>query len=173
MGMSRSEDIMQAIIDGTDSSTLASPQSRSEYLLIQILNKINSMSGGGGGGAGGLAIHICTEGEYDATTRIPTILYPSETTFYLVPSSTNQNDMYDEWVYVDNRWEMFGSGASASVSSFAALSDVSLSDIADGQTIVYDASTGKWKNVALRSFCFEEESADVEVIIDAGSIDDD
>lgn len=40
--MSRNEDILQAIIDGTDVSELPSPQSRNEALLMQILDKINS-----------------------------------------------------------------------------------------------------------------------------------
>ena len=46
---SRVEDILQAMIDGTESSELPKPQSRNEDLLLQVLDKMNE---GGGGGAG-------------------------------------------------------------------------------------------------------------------------
>lgn len=45
---SRVEDILQAMIDGTESSELPKPQSRNEDLLLQVLDKMNE----GGGGAG-------------------------------------------------------------------------------------------------------------------------
>ena len=45
---SRVEDILQAMIDGTESSELPKPQSRNEDLLLQVLDKMNE---GGGGGA--------------------------------------------------------------------------------------------------------------------------
>lgn len=44
---SRVEDILQAMIDGTESSELPKPQSRNEDLLLQVLDKMNE----GGGGA--------------------------------------------------------------------------------------------------------------------------
>lgn len=53
-------------------------------------------------------IHICTSTEYDATTHIPTVSNPSETTFYLVPNGTG-NDVYDEYIYTNNAWKKFGS----------------------------------------------------------------
>lgn len=40
--MSRNEDILQAIIDGTSASELPDPQSRNEALLIQVLEKLDS-----------------------------------------------------------------------------------------------------------------------------------
>ena len=95
-----------AIIRGTESSELPPPQSRNEALLLRVLDKINE--GGGGGGGGTLHIHICTNGEYNPNTGVPTIQYPDETTIYLVPGGTG-NDLYVEWIYVDNAWEMFGS----------------------------------------------------------------
>lgn len=68
-------------------------------------------------------IHICSASEYDAETRIPTITSPDDKTFYLVPTSDGTSpDLFTEWVYVNNAWEMFGSasvdlsGGSVSVS---------------------------------------------------------
>lgn len=46
---SRIENILQAIIDGSDPSQLPPPQSRNEELLLQVLEVIE-----GGGGGGGL-----------------------------------------------------------------------------------------------------------------------
>lgn len=119
MGMSRNEDILQAIIDGTDSSPFKPPQSREEYLLIQILDKLNE------GGGGSISMHICSSDEYDPYTLVPTVANPDSNTFYLVPSANAGTDIYDEWVHIENYWEKFGSGgriisaipASASISN--------------------------------------------------------
>ena len=43
---SRTEEILQAMIDNNDSSQLQAPASRVEELLIQILDKMNDGSGG-------------------------------------------------------------------------------------------------------------------------------
>lgn len=55
-------------------------------------------------------IHICSASEYDVETRIPTIANPNDKTFYLVPTEDGTSpDLFTEWVYVNNAWEMFGS----------------------------------------------------------------
>ena len=55
-------------------------------------------------------IHICSQTEYDSTTRVPTIQNPDESTLYLVPSDdATLSDLFIEWMYVDNNWERFGS----------------------------------------------------------------
>lgn len=57
-----------------------------------------------------MEIHICSASEYDAETRIPTITSPDDKTFYLVPTEDGTSpDLFTEWVYVNNAWEMFGS----------------------------------------------------------------
>lgn len=62
------------------------------------------------GDPGALNFHICSQTEYDATTRVPTVQNPEEDTFYLVPSaSVTSPDLFVEWIYVNNAWEMFGS----------------------------------------------------------------
>lgn len=62
------------------------------------------------GNVGTLPIHICTASEYDPTTRVPTIQNPTSDTFYLVPAEDGTSpDMFTEWVYTNNAWEMFGS----------------------------------------------------------------
>jgi hypothetical protein len=55
-----------------------------------------------------LGIHICMAQEYDAQTGMPTVQNPDEHTFYLVPGG-EENNLYIEWVYLDNKWEQFGS----------------------------------------------------------------
>lgn len=60
--------------------------------------------------SGDIPIHICGEGEYDPTTGEPTITDPEENTFYLVPTGSGDNDLFNEWIYIDGSWELFGSG---------------------------------------------------------------
>jgi len=62
------------------------------------------------GEAGGLKIHICSSSEYSSESRIPIINNPDEKTIYLVPASYQpSNNMFTEWVYINNVWEVFGS----------------------------------------------------------------
>lgn len=57
-----------------------------------------------------MEIHICSITEYDAETRMPTIINPNSSTFYLVPTEDGTSpDLFTEWVYVNGAWEMFGS----------------------------------------------------------------
>lgn len=57
----------------------------------------------------GMDIHICTVEEYNLETRHPIIQAPVENTFYLVPSGGESPDMFEEWVYTGESWELFGS----------------------------------------------------------------
>lgn len=59
---------------------------------------------------GDVPIHICGEGEYDPVTGEPTVTDPEENMFYLVPADNGDNDLFNEWVYIDDSWELFGSG---------------------------------------------------------------
>ena len=71
-----------------------------------------------------MSIHICTAQEYDSTTRVPTIQSPDAKTFYLVPTADGSSpDLFTEWVYVNNAWEMFGS---ASIDLSGYLTDVTV-----------------------------------------------
>lgn len=64
------------------------------------------------GETGGIKIHICSSAEYSSESRIPIISNPDEKTIYLVPASyQSSNNMFTEWVYVNNTWEIFGSVA--------------------------------------------------------------
>lgn len=71
--------------------------------LVAAINEAAQSSGDGT-----LYIHICTNGEYNSNTGIPTIQDPDETTIYLVPDETS-NDLYVEWIYANNAWEIFSS----------------------------------------------------------------
>lgn len=170
MGFSRNEDILQAIIDGTSSSELPKPQSREEKLLHAILDKINA---GGGGDGGGLSIHFCTEDEYNQITGVPTVENPSDTTFYLVPTGTGDNNLYDEWVYVNGNWEHFGSGSpketydgtyyiDPDTDSSAPIRGV-ITNPQAGQTLIFDAENRQWVNADSESgktYTFSEGEVD-------------
>lgn len=65
---------------------------------------------GGGSGSGGVTIHICSSSEYSVSTRIPIISNPDASTFYLVPAADGASpNMFVEYIYVNDEWEMFGS----------------------------------------------------------------
>lgn len=73
-------------------------------------NSLSSIGGGtAGGGTAGLTIHICAQNE--VSNGLPDIEEPDETTVYLVSASdASSGNLYDEYIYVDEEWEKFGSG---------------------------------------------------------------
>ena len=71
-----------------------------------------------------IQIHVCTVDEYDAQTGVPTIASPDAKTFYLVPGGET-NNLYVEWIYLNNAWEQFGS-ASIDLSGYATKTDTVL-----------------------------------------------
>ena len=82
------------------------------------------------GETGGIKMHICSSSEYSSESRIPVISEPDEKTIYLVPASYQpSNNIFTEWVYVNNTWEIFGSVA---VDLSGYLTDVQI----DGTSIV-------------------------------------
>ena len=54
----------------------------------------------------GLSIHIC--GEEEVENGMPNVLAPLETELYLVPAREESGNLYDEYVYVNGEWELFG-----------------------------------------------------------------
>ena len=62
-------------------------------------------------GVDGLKIHICTSEEYDATSKTPTIEKPNTSLIYLVPTSEESGDLFDEFVWTGEAWERFGAGS--------------------------------------------------------------
>lgn len=63
---------------------------------------------GGGGGGGGITIHICSQEE--VSQGLPNIQNPDEKTIYLVPTGETGGNLYNEYIWVNNAWEPFGSG---------------------------------------------------------------
>lgn len=58
-----------------------------------------------------MTIHVCSSSEVDAETGFPTISEPIENMLYLVPAQDpSSGNLYDEYVYLNNSWEKFGSG---------------------------------------------------------------
>lgn len=59
------------------------------------------------GVSGGLTFKILVDGEYDASTRIPTLEGDSGY-IYLVPISGGSNNAYKEYIYIENKFECIG-----------------------------------------------------------------
>lgn len=80
--------------------------------------KIISSSSGESGGISSSGIHICAQDEYDSVTGMPTIEYPLSNTFYLTPGGDETNNLYSEWIWLeeDEEWEKFGSAIAGGVS---------------------------------------------------------
>ena len=88
------------------------------------------------GETGGIKMHICSSSEYSSESRIPIINNPDEKTIYLVPASYQpSNNIFTEWVYVNNTWEIFGSVA-VDLSDY--LTDVQI----NGTSVVSDGVAG-------------------------------
>lgn len=106
MGLSRSEDILESIIDGTPYDK--PPLSRIEALLIKIAEE-----GGGGGGADALNKKVVVD-------SLPTENI-STSTIYIVPSETpEEGNVKDEWINLTgtaNGWEKLGSDDDIPVTS--------------------------------------------------------
>lgn len=75
-------------------------------------------AGESSGEVDGAAIHICAQDEYDSVTGMPTIQAPLSNTFYLTPGGSETNDLYNEWIWLEEEeeWEKFGSAVAGGVS---------------------------------------------------------
>lgn len=70
-------------------------------------NNLGAMGGSSSdSSAPSLAIHVCTSEEIDE--GMPSIDTPDESQIYLVPSSEEEGNLYDEYIYVNDGWEKFG-----------------------------------------------------------------
>ena len=96
-------------------------------------NSLSSIGGGtAGGDTAGLVIHICAQDE--VSNGLPDVELPDETTIYLVPASdASSGNLYDEYIYVDEEWEKFGS-ASIDLSGYyqKPVSGIPAADLASG-----------------------------------------
>lgn len=83
----------------------------------------NSLTSLGGGGATppGLTIYIC--GQNEVSNGLPNVAEPDETSLYLVPAGEETNNLYEEYVWVNDAWERFG-GATLDLSGYATLQDI-------------------------------------------------
>ena len=64
----------------------------------------------------GLSIHVCSVSE--VTNGKPNIEFPSEDTLYLVSSGNTTGNLYNEYIYVNSDWELFG-GAGIDLTEYA------------------------------------------------------
>lgn len=72
-----------------------------------ILNEI----AGNVDGLAGVEIYICGNGEYDTETGLPTVTDKDEKTIYLTPTGEDVPNMYNEYIWKGDAWELFGSSA--------------------------------------------------------------
>lgn len=71
-------------------------------------------SAAGASAEASLSLHICSQAE--VSNGLPNIASPDEKTIYLVPAaSATTGNLYDEYIYVDDHWEKFGSGGGSSI----------------------------------------------------------
>lgn len=145
-------------VKGDDGKGISSTTLNSDYTLTLTFTdgttyttpSIRGEKGEQGDPATSMEIHICSSSEYDSETRIPTIAQPDSKTFYLVPTSdATSPDLFTEWVYVNNAWEMFGS---ASVDLSGYLTDVTIggtSVVTDGIAEIPIGGTGAGNTVCL------------------------
>ena len=61
----------------------------------------------------GITCHVCASDEYDHITFVPTIEDPDEGVVYLTPSGNTPTNSFNEYFYVDDSWELFGSATIA------------------------------------------------------------
>lgn len=75
-------------------------------------NSLSSIAGGSGDmeAGSGLTIYICSQQE--VSEGLPDVEEPDEDAIYLVPASDpSTGDLYNEYIWVDDNWERFGSGS--------------------------------------------------------------
>lgn len=62
------------------------------------------------GDSGGINLHICSSSEYSKSGdyNVPTITGDSSTIYLTPNTSTETNDSYDKWMYVNSAWEFVG-----------------------------------------------------------------
>ena len=114
-----------AIVLSGDSGGLEVYIAKSDKTWVS-LGEVGSASGGSSdSGASGLSIHICSAQEIDVN-GLPDIDFPEENLIYLVPvADSNTGNLYDEYIYVDEEWELFGS-ASINLDDYATKADTVL-----------------------------------------------
>lgn len=56
----------------------------------------------------GIDFHICSSGEIDETTYLPVITTPDSTTIYLVVAAESGDNLFNEFIWVENSWEKVG-----------------------------------------------------------------
>lgn len=62
-------------------------------------------------GLAGVEIYICGNGEYDTETGLPTVTDKDEKTIYLTPTGEDVPNMYNEYIWKGDAWELFGSSS--------------------------------------------------------------
>ena len=79
------------------------------------------VTGGSGSSSGesapaGLSLYICTSSE--VANGKPDVEAPTVGVLYLVPSGNESGNLYNEYIYVNDAWELFG-GASIDLTGYA------------------------------------------------------
>lgn len=109
--MNAIENIYRTI--GTIAIVLSGESEGMEVYIAGSNKQWNSLSSLGGAASGdatsGLHFYICGQNEVDQ--GLPDVDDPDETTIYLVPAGNTSGNLFEEYIYVDDAWEKFGSGS--------------------------------------------------------------
>lgn len=82
-----------------------------EERVAHISEQLDNIESGGGGER--IPFVILSPSDLDPETGVPIIDDPSTNTFYLAPTRDTESNLFDEWIYIDDEWELFGSGGSS------------------------------------------------------------
>ena len=108
-----------------------SGESGIEVYIADSNKQWNSLISVGGetasGNTTGLAIHICTQNE--VSNGLPDIEEPDETTIYLIAADNTTGNLYEEYIYVNDAWEKFGT-ASTDLSNYIQKTDIATQNTA-------------------------------------------
>lgn len=125
-----------------------------EVYIANSNHEWNSIGGLNNNGSGAqLDLHICTSSE--VSDGVPNIASPDPSTIYFIAGSENTNDLYTEYMYVNENWEKIG-GGSVNLEGYA--TTTALADKADKADTVLTSTLSRGRadgsTVGTASFAF-------------------
>lgn len=136
---------------GTSSAIYKNEFNQYEVQLIDAINGIGrTLSGKGLSGVGGFGGEVTAEEFQDLSRRVTKL--ENESFFRLVDGNITLKEQYQNlWVpgWLAAGGIGSGSGGGGIVEHLYDIGDVNITNVADGQGIVWDAARGEWKNATI------------------------
>ena len=101
---------------GTVAIVLAGESGGLEIYITNSAREWMPLNVGASGNSAGLSIYICPQDE--VSNGLPDVEEPEEGIIYLVATGNESGNLYEEYVYVNEAWEKFGT-ASIDLSNYA------------------------------------------------------